>query len=121
MAVVVLTPKDVDYNGVEAWSDTADYKAATAVDGYTFINDGRTCISIKNASGAVNLTATIVNAQTCSYGGSTSHNISMIIPWGDDWLSGFFAVSRFNATSTGIVTVTLSAFADISACAYRFI
>jgi hypothetical protein len=121
MAVVVLTPKEVDYNGVEAVSDTTDYKAATAVDGYTFLNDGRTFIHIKNGSGAVALTATIVSPQTCSFGISTGHNIAMVIPFGDDWFSGLFAVSRFNAISTGIVTITLSAFADITACAYKFI
>jgi hypothetical protein len=121
MAVVVLTPKDIDYNGVEAYSDTVDYKAATAVDGYTFLNDGKTFIHIVNGSGAVNLTATVVNQQTCSYGGSTSHNITIAIPFGEDWFSGFFAPSRFNSTSGGIVTVSLSAFADITACAYKFI
>lgn len=121
MAVVVLTPKDVDYNGVEAGSDAPDYKAATAVDGYTFINDGKTFIHIKNASGAVNLTATVVQAQPCSYGGTTVHNIAIVIPFGEDWFSGCFPMSRFNSQSSGIVTVSLSAFADISACAYKLI
>lgn len=121
MAVVVLTPKEVDFNGVEAGSDSPDYKAATAVDGYTFINDGKTFIHIKNASGAVNLTCTVVNAQPCSFGGTTSHNVTFQIPFGEDWFSGFFPMARFNSQSSGIVTISLSAFADISACAYKFI
>jgi hypothetical protein len=119
MAVVTLTPKDVDFNGVEAYSDTADYEAATAVDGYSFLNDGKTIINIKNDSGAVSLTATVDVPNTCDFNGSSEHDEAITIPFGDDYMVGPFPTHIFNEPSTGKVTIRLSAFADITACAFK--
>jgi hypothetical protein len=119
MAVAVLTPKEFDYNGAEAYSDTADYVAATAVDGYEFLNDGKTIVNIKNDSGAVALTATIDVPNTCDYGGTTVHDVAIVIPFGDDWIIGPLPTHIFNAPDTGKVTIRLSAFADITACAFK--
>jgi hypothetical protein len=119
MAVAVLTAKDVDFNGVEAYSDTTDYVAATAVDGFEFVNDGKTFVSIKNGSGAVALTATVDVPRPCDLGGTTVHDVAMVIPFGDDWLAGPFPTHIFNAQDSGKCTIRLSAFADITACAFK--
>lgn len=119
MAVAVLTPKEFTYSGAEAYSDTGDYVAATAVDGYEFLNDGKTLVNIKNDSGAVNLTATVDVPNTCDFNGSTVHDVAIAIPFGDDWIIGPFPTHIFNAPDTGKVTIRLSVFADITACAFK--
>ena len=118
MAVVTLTRKDIDYNGAEAYSDTADYTAATATDGFEFINDGKTIINIKNDGTSGALTCTVDNPQPCSYGSTTIHDITVTIPQDDDWLIGPFPTHRFN-DSSGKVTISLDQFDTITACAYR--
>lgn len=120
MAVVTLTPKTVDFNGVEGYSDTADYSAATATDGFQFVNDGKTIINIKNADTG-SCTATIDNPQPCSFGGTTVHDVDVVIPASDDFMIGPFPMSRFN-DSNGLVTISLAVaddVTDISACAYK--
>lgn len=121
MAVVVLTPKTIDYNGVEGYSDTPDYAAATAADGFEFVNDGKTVLHIKNTDSG-NCTATVVSPQPCALGGTTVHNVAVVIPNAEDWFIGVLPTNRFNATSTGKVTVSLVASADVTkilACAYK--
>jgi len=120
MAVVTLTPKNIDYNGAEAYSDTTDYDAATAVDGFTFVNDGKTIINIKNDGTSGELTATVDNPQPCDFGGTTVHDVAIAIPQDDDWLIGPFPKHRFN-DDDGKVTITLSHFDTITACAYKLI
>jgi hypothetical protein len=120
MAVVILTPKEFDYNGVEAYSDTDDYEAATAVDGFEFLNDGKTLISIKNDSGEVALTVTVDVPNSCDFGISSGHDQEVAIPAGDDYLIGPFPTHIFNNQSTGKVVLTLSAYTDVSACAFKF-
>lgn len=119
MAVVTLTAKEVDFNGVEAYSDTTDYSAATATDGYEFLNDGKTLLHIKNDSGAVSLTVTLDVPNTCDFNGSSVHDEAITIPFGDDYIIGPFPTHIFNEPSTGKVTARLSAFADITACVYK--
>lgn len=118
MAVVTLTPKEVDYNGAEAYSDTADYDAATAADGFTFLNDGKSIINIKNDGTSGSLTATIDNPQPCSFGGTSVHDVTVAIPQDDDFLIGPFPKHRFN-DSDGKVTITLSHFDTVTACVFK--
>jgi hypothetical protein len=118
MAVVPLTPKEVDYNGVEGYSDTTDYKAATAIDGYTFVNDGKTIINIKNDGTSGDLVATVDNPQPCDFGGTTVHDVEITIPQNDDFIAGPFPKHRFN-DADGKVTITLSQFDTITACAFK--
>lgn len=118
MAVVTLTPKECDYNGVEAYSDTADYSAATATDGFTFVNDGKTVINIKNDGTSGALAATVDNPQPCDFGGTTVHDVSISIPQDDDFLIGPFPKHRFN-DADGKVTITLDQFDTITACAFK--
>jgi len=120
MAVATLTPKTVNYEGVEAYSDTADYTAATAADGFQFVNDGKTIVNIINADDG-ELTATVDNPQPCDFGGTAVHDVEIAIPAADDYLVGPFPKHRFN-DENGKVTIRLTAnsdVTDISACAYK--
>jgi hypothetical protein len=120
MAVATLTPKEVNFEGVEAYSDTADYTAATAADGFQFVNDGKTIINIINADDGT-CTATIDNPGTCNFGGTTVHDVDVDIPAADDFLIGPFPMHRFN-DENGKVTISLVANTDvtaISACVYK--
>lgn len=119
MAVVTLTLKTVNYNGVEGYSDTADYSAATATDGFEFTNDGRTIINVKNDGSSGALTCTIDNPQPCDFGGTTVHDVTVTIPQGDDFIIGPFPTNRFNSQSAGKVTITLDHFDTVTACAYK--
>lgn len=113
MSTVVLTAEAVTYAGKELFSDTAKYSAATAADGFEFVNDGRTLIHIKNTdSGAC--TFTVDNPQPCEYGGTTIHDESGSITNAEDSLIGVFPVHRFNEQSTGKVIIRLTAAADVT-------
>lgn len=114
MAVVTLTPVEVDYNGIELKTDTTEYDAATAADGFEFPNDGRTLIHIVNGDSG-SCTATIDNPQSCNFRGTTVHDVAVTIPAGDDWIIGPFATHRFNASNSGKVTISLVASDDVTA------
>lgn len=121
MAVATLTPKACTYEGVEAYSDTPDYIAATAVDGFQFVNDGKTVVNIKNTDSG-SCTCTVDVPQPCSYGGTTVHDVAVAVPNAEDWLIGPFDMHRFN-DSDGKVTIRLTPSADVTkllACAYKF-
>jgi hypothetical protein len=113
MATAVLTPQSVGIAGAELFSDTAKYTAATAADGFEFVNDGNTLVHIKNTdSGACTLT--IDCPQPCEWGGTTIHDETASVTNAEDWISGKFPVSRFNEQSTGKVTIRLTASADVT-------
>lgn len=116
MATVALTVQAVTSAGVESHSDTASYDAPTSTDGYEFVNDGKTELEIYNNGSSGTLTATVVSPQTCDQGGT--HDITVSIPQGDAYRIGPLLPSRFNATSTGKVTVSLD-HTDCIARAYK--
>ena len=118
MAVVTLTPQAVTSAGVQSFTDTASYTAATATDGFEFVNNGKCAIEIYNNGSSGTLTVTVDSPQTCSQGGT--HDITETIEQGDSHVLGFFEPSRFNATSTGKVTVALSHFDTVSARVYQY-
>jgi hypothetical protein len=120
MATVALTPEECSYTGMEGHSDTGEYDAATATDGFEFVNDGNTIIHIKNAD-AGTITATVDNPQACNFGGTTVHDVEVSIPQNEDFLIGPFPTHRFNATSTGKVTVRLTEHTDVTAISARAI
>jgi len=120
MAVVALTPGNVDYNGIELKTDTGEYDAATAEDGFEFVNDGKTLIHIVNADSGT-CTATIDNPQSCNFGGTEVHDVDVEIPSGDDYIIGPFPTHRFNSSSAGKVTISLVASNDVTAISARAI
>lgn len=120
MAVVTLTLKTINADGAEAYSDTADYSAATATDGFEFVNDGNTIINIKNDGTSGSLAAVVDVPNECSYGISTGHDKTVTIPQDDDFLIGPFPKSKYN-DSNGKVTISLDHFDTITACAYKLV
>ena len=120
MAVVALTPGNVDYNGIELKTDTGKYDAATAEDGFEFVNDGKTLIHIVNADSGT-CTATIDNPQSCNFGGTAVHDVDVEILSGDDYIIGPFPTHRFNSSSAGKVTISLVASNDVTAISARAI
>ena len=118
MAVVTLTVGEVDYNGLELKTDTAEYDAATAADGFEFVNDGKTLIHIVNGDSG-ECVATIDVPQACSFGETTGHDVDVTIPAGDDYIAGPFPTNRFNSSTAGKVTISLVASADVTAITAR--
>lgn len=74
------------------------------VAGDSFINNGRTFLYIRNASGSP-ITATVDSLVDCSQG--FDHDIVITIPAGSEEMCGPFNVSRFKSTA-GVVDVAYS-------------
>jgi hypothetical protein len=119
MAISTLTPQEINYEGVEGYSDTGEY-TALAVEGLQVVNDGKTFVHIKNDGSSGDLTVTLDTPKACNYGGTTVHDVSIVIPQGDDYFIGPFLMSRFNASNTGYVTMTCSHADTVTARAYKF-
>jgi hypothetical protein len=120
MAVAALTVVTLTIAGDELITDSASYTAATAADGFQFINNGKTFISIVNADSGT-CTATVDCARTCSFGGDSVHDADIEIPAGDDYIIGPFPVDMYNAVDTGYVTISLAASSDVTAISARAI
>jgi hypothetical protein len=120
MAIVTLTPEEVDYEGLEGKTLTANYDAAEDATGFEFVNDGKTLIHIVNADSGT-CVATVDNPQSCEFGGTTVHDVEISIPTADDYLIGPFPTHRFNASITGKVAVSLTADSDVTAISARAI
>lgn len=117
MAVAVLTPVQVTQSGLESHTNTGAYTAATALDGFEYVNDGNTIVEIMNGGTSGALTATVDSPQTCDQGGT--HDLTVTIPQGDSFIIPRLATSRFNQNSSGKVVITLSHFDVVTARAYK--
>lgn len=113
MPTVVLPIESCDFNGMEMHSDTGEYDAATANDGFEFVNDGKTLIHIKNGDAGA-ITAVVDNPQSCDFGGTTVHDVAVAIPQSEDFIIGPFPTHRFNEASTGKVVVRLTPHTDVT-------
>jgi hypothetical protein len=119
MAIVTLTTTDIDTDGVEFYSDSAEWTAAEDTTGFKFLNDGKTLFHVINAdTGAC--TCTIDTPQPCSYGGTTVHDIDVSVPNADDYFIGPFAKHRFN-DADGYVTISLTVDDDATDISARVI
>lgn len=116
MAIQQLTPIDISYSGKEFLSLTTSY-TTLAVEGAYFVNDGKTFLHIINTAAGGDCTVTIDSAQECDQGGS--HDITVVIPDGDDWIIGPFPTHRFNANTTGYVTFTIDEATNVKAAAFK--
>lgn len=116
MALQQLTPIEIDYNGIEFKSLTTQY-TTMAVEGGYFVNDGKTFLHIINVAAGGNTIVTIDSAQECDQG--ETHDITVTIPDGDDYIIGPFPTHRFNASSTGYVSFTVSEATNVTAAAFK--
>lgn len=116
MALQQLTPKTINYSGIEFKSLTTQY-TTMAVEGGFFVNDGKTFLHVINVAAGGDTIVTIDSAQLCDQGGS--HDITVTIPDGDDYIIGPFPTHRFNASSTGYVSFTISEATNVTACAFK--
>jgi len=111
MTVVTLTVQDVALAGI-----TPAYVAVTATDGVQFLNDGNTFLQFKNTNGATR-TATLVTPATVR--GVAIENPTVVVPiTTGDKMIGPFAPEVFN-DAAGMMVATVSAFADLTAGAFR--
>jgi hypothetical protein len=117
--VVTLTVGTVDKDGLEFYSNSAEWEAAEDGDGFKFLNDGNTIINIINADDGA-CTCTIDNPQPCSFGGTTVHDVDVSVPNGDDYLIGPFPKHRFNDVN-GYVTIRLTPNSDATDISARAI
>jgi len=114
MAVATLTVQETSLAGI-----TPTWAAATAADGFAFLNDGNTYLEIKNVN-AVELTATLVTPATVRGVAIENPTVAVAATSGVKRI-GPFAPEVFNDASS-LVTVTLSAitpFSNITAGAFR--
>ena len=79
----------------------------------TFVNDGRTMLRVKNASGG-NITVTIAKVTNCNQGFSHDRVATVVAATGDVTM-GPFTIQRFSATCT----VTYSATASVTSAAWN--
>jgi hypothetical protein len=87
--------------------------ASAAAAGDTFVNDGRTFVYAKNASGSA-ITITVDSLVNCSQG--HDHNITITVPGNSEELCGPFPPSRFNSAANA-VAMTYSAHTDLTVAA----
>lgn len=78
--------------------------AAADVGGDSFLNNGRTFLYIRNASGSP-ITITVLSQVDCSQG--HDHDIIITVPAGSEEMCGPFNVSRFKSVA-GVVNVNYS-------------
>jgi hypothetical protein len=116
MALQQLTPIEVDYNGIEFKSLTTQY-TTMAVEGGYFVNDGKTFLHVINVAAGGSINVVIDSAQVCDQGGT--HDITVAIPDGEDFIIGPFPTHRFNASSTGYVSFTISEATNVTAAAFK--
>lgn len=111
MATVTLTVGTTsDAAALELYS--GGYTAATATDGFKFLNDGKTLFFLKNAdTGAT--TATVDCPQPCSYGGTTVHDQTYSCTNAKDYVMGPFEKSQWN-DSDGYVTISVTEDSDVT-------
>lgn len=109
MAVVTLTVASTSDSAVlEMYS--GGYTAATANDGFKFVNDGKTRLYMYNGdSGACTILVDV--PQPCSYGGTSVHDVSASITNAKDYVIGPFPMHQYN-DADGYVTVSLTPAAD---------
>ena len=99
-----LSVQKISLNGM-----TPAYNAA-AVGGDSFINNGRTFLSVRN-SGASSMNVTIDSKALSNFG--TDVNILVTIPAGVEKQIGSFEPTRFN-DEVGITTMTYSSITSVT-------
>jgi len=119
MAKAVVTVTQLTISGDEFYSDTAGYVDATAVDGFEFLNDGKTVLHIRNDGTSGSVTLTIDCPNPCDYGDTTLHDKTVAIPQGDDFIIGPFPTHIWNEPQTGKVNIAASHFDNVSAKAFK--
>jgi hypothetical protein len=116
MAIQQLTPIEVDYTGKEMLSKAANY-TTLAVEGGYFVNDGKSLLHIINTAAGGSINVVIASPQECDQGGT--HAVTVAVPDGDDYFIGPFPTHRFNASSTGYVSFTISEATNVTAAVYK--
>jgi hypothetical protein len=90
--------------------------AAAAAGGDSFLNDGKTFLEVKNASGS-SITVTITAQNPCNQG--QLHNLAVSVPaTTGDRMIGLLLPSIFN-DANGLVQVTYSAVTSLTVAAFK--
>lgn len=107
--MAALTVQNIALDSIEPTYAAAD------VAGDEFLNNGRTFLHIKNASGSP-IVATVTSEGDCSQG--FNHPVVITIAAGEEEMCGPFGIARFNDGDSlvnvaydGVTTLTVAAFA----------
>jgi hypothetical protein len=89
--------------------------ASAASGGDTMVNDGKTVLIVKNASGSA-ITVTVTAKAACPLG--SLHNISVSVANGAEQIIGPFLPAIYNNTS-GAVEITYSSVTSVTVAALK--